>query len=305
MTPSSSWPTYQATASRSGYHPTQQPPAEPLSCAWTFDTTSVGDDEWGIQGIGSGSPVVGDGIVYFTNDAGVIFALDTETGSQRWVYTDDENVHTTTSPTLTGETLFVGIDDTLYALDPETGAQKWSVTIDGESIHGSPTVIDDFVVISGGNVYGINQMSGDIAWVTETSGETTTSPAALGETVYIVDDTELQAIDVQDGSEIWTTNVDCEFATTPVVDETTVFVGGEDGSLAAIDANGGETRWTKEICNEIEAAPAVANGVVVVGNAGLWDEHNALHALDAQDGSIKWSFGDTRFSIQSASGCGR
>jgi outer membrane protein assembly factor BamB len=143
-------------------------------------------------------------------------------------------------------------------------------------------------------------MSGDIAWVTETSGETTTSPAGLGGTIYIVDDTELQAIDVQDGSEIWTTNVDCEFTTTPVVDETTVFVGGEDGSLAAIDANGGETRWTKEICNEIEAAPAVANGVVVVGNAGLWDEHNALHALDAQDGSIKWSFGDTRFSIQSA-----
>ena len=300
MTSQPVWPTVQATPARSGYHSTEQVPTQPLMCNWTFDTTTTADDVVGVRGIGNASPVIGTELLYFANDAGNVYALDIETGEQRWRYTNSDPVHSVSSPTQAGNTLFVGIDDKLHALAADTGARKWAATIGDGAIDGSPTVVGDIVVAQSEQVHGIDRETGTIEWTVETNGGRQSVLAAMDKMVYVVDTTQLHAIDGTDGSTKWMTELDCELSTSPVVSDTTVFVGGEDGTLTAIEADSGQTNWRVDVGTEIEASPAVANGTIYIGTAGVFDGKNNLYAIDAADGTIEWTFGDTLEPIRSA-----
>ena len=300
MTSQPVWPTVQATAARSGHHPTEQTPTQPLMCNWTFDTTTTADDVVGVRGIGSASPVIGGETLYFANDAGNVYALDIETGVQRWRYTGSDSTHSASAPTRAGNTLFVGIGDELHALDPDTGIRKWAATTGDSAIHGAPTVVGDIVVVQSEQVHGIDRATGTVEWTVETNGGSQSVPAAVSETVFVADETQLYAIGSTDGSKKWTTDLNCELSTSPAVGDTTVFVGGEDGTLTAIEIDSGKANWSVDIGTEIEASPAVANGTVYIGTAGVWDGKNNLYAVDAADGTIEWKFGDTLEPIQAA-----
>lgn len=294
------WPTYQATAARTGHHPTQEPPSQPLQCQWTFDTTAIAEEDTGVSGIKKASPTIGDETLYFTTDAGDVCALDIDSGTSRWQYTVEDYIWISTAPTITDDNLFVGFDSVLYAFDRDTGNIEWSVTTGEEAIRGAPTVVGDLVVVQSDQVYGIDRETGAVEWAVETTGDMQSYAAVIDETVFVAAAAQLYAIDATVGSKVWTTDLDNKIATAPVATEKSVFVGDEEGSLFAIDPNIGEKEWCVDVGTDFVAPPAVANGSLFIGNAGVWDDRKNLYALDTEDGTIKWTFGESSECVKSA-----
>lgn len=74
------------------------------------------------------SPVIAEGIVYFSaNNAGV-YALKAETGAEVWHYPEEGTFKALASPAVADQLVYVNADDgNLYALDAATGELKWTI----------------------------------------------------------------------------------------------------------------------------------------------------------------------------------
>lgn len=97
-----------------------------------------------------------NGRVFVGSERGAVYALDTQTGKQKWVF--DTGSRVASSPTGVGETVFVGSDDSnIYALDARTGQEKWRYETDGV-VRSSPTVVNGtlFVGSYDGRVYALH-----------------------------------------------------------------------------------------------------------------------------------------------------
>ncbi|MBP7615386.1 MAG: PQQ-binding-like beta-propeller repeat protein, partial [Steroidobacteraceae bacterium] len=136
--------------------------ADRLGLAWTFDDFVVrGRTHRGTQA----TPLMHDGVLYFTGPWSVVYAIDARTGARRWTY--DPEVEgawarrtccdaVNRGVALWKGTIYVGtLDGWLVALDAATGKLRWRVDtlIDrtrSYSITGAPRVAGDNVVIGNG-----------------------------------------------------------------------------------------------------------------------------------------------------------
>ncbi|MBI1789259.1 MAG: PQQ-dependent dehydrogenase, methanol/ethanol family [Acidobacteria bacterium] len=114
------------------------------------------------------TPLVADGVMYFTDPPSNVVAVDAETGRQYWRYArvlpPKINVccgQVNRGVAIAGDRVFVGtVDAHLVALDAKTGAVLWDVQVadyrTGHSITVAPLIVKDMVIsgISGGE-YGI------------------------------------------------------------------------------------------------------------------------------------------------------
>jgi quinoprotein glucose dehydrogenase len=84
------WPVYGGNADGSRWSPLRQVTREnvtSLAVAWTFDTGESAPDFASREETKfEATPIVVDGTLYFATPLGRVFALDPETGAQRWVY---------------------------------------------------------------------------------------------------------------------------------------------------------------------------------------------------------------------------
>jgi alcohol dehydrogenase (cytochrome c) len=114
------------------------------------------------------APIVVDGTMYMTTAYNHVYAIDTDTGRERWHYKHKMGPVTTfccgpnnRGVAISGGRLFMGtLDSKLVALDAKTGALLWQVQIadpeKGYSETMAPTVIEDKVLIgTNGGEYGI------------------------------------------------------------------------------------------------------------------------------------------------------
>src|SRR5262245_56737400 len=123
---------------------------------WSFETGLARGHE--------ATPIVHDGVLYFTGSWTLVFAVDARTGKQLWKY--DPEVEKITAQkaccdvvnrgvALYKGRVYVGVlDGRLVALDEKTGAPVWSVvTVDQQrpyTITGAPRIVDGKVIIGNG-----------------------------------------------------------------------------------------------------------------------------------------------------------
>src|SRR6185436_4230568 len=82
---------------------------------WSFDATNW---VWG-------GPVIQNGVVYFTDISGTIFAVDTASHAQIWAVKPGGAIRAT--PAVTADALYVGdYDGRLLALNLADGSLKWN-----------------------------------------------------------------------------------------------------------------------------------------------------------------------------------
>jgi quinohemoprotein ethanol dehydrogenase len=155
-----------------------------LGLAWTFDDFVVrGRTHRGTQA----TPLMHDGILYFTGPWSVVYAVDARTGAARWTY--DPEVEgawarraccdaVNRGVALLDGTIYVGtLDGWLVALDAATGQPRWRVDtfIDRTRsyvITGAPRVAGDKIVIGNGGaelgvrgyVSAFDAATGRLAW---------------------------------------------------------------------------------------------------------------------------------------------
>jgi glucose dehydrogenase len=118
-----------------------------LGVAWRFPLTAVSG-----YGACSANPIVTEDTVYLQDMVGNVFAIDRETGEQKW--SKEYNV-TTVGPNgvAIGYGLVVGTigSGSLFALDAETGDEVWNVDLPtpfNEGIDMAPAIYDNTVYVS-------------------------------------------------------------------------------------------------------------------------------------------------------------
>src|SRR5437588_3741861 len=117
----------------------------------------------------SGTPLVDGNAVYIAVGAR-IYALDRETGNQKWKFPTVENVdgYFQGSPVMCDGVVVTETGHTVYGIDPATGLQKWYFKLpDAQtSIVGQPVATTKSVVFKLGeeNLMAVNGADGKATW---------------------------------------------------------------------------------------------------------------------------------------------
>ena len=101
----------------------------------------------------SSTPAVVDGIVYYSDFAGWLKAVDAVTGIEVWS-TRLQTTMLTPSPFVSGDSVYIAGDNSnVYAVNRTTGAVRWAVAIETtpfNRIWSSPMVVGDTLLIGAG-----------------------------------------------------------------------------------------------------------------------------------------------------------
>jgi outer membrane protein assembly factor BamB len=131
------------------------------------------------------SPAMGDGIIVFGTNGGIIIAVDPVTRKEKWRY-DTGISDILSSPLIAEGNVFVGSNDgNVYALAATNGTLKWKYSI-GSNIQSSPSYKDGTIFIGSrdSNLYAIDAGTGNLKWKVQTSGYVDSSPAISNDIVY-------------------------------------------------------------------------------------------------------------------------
>ena len=234
------------------------------------------------------SPTLGKGVIYIGSADGNLYAVDVESGRERWRFATGDRIRST--PTVSGGRVYVGSwDGRVYALDASTGEEAWRFDT-GNRVQGSPAVAAGRVVVGSrsAKLFCLDAGTGEEIWIhTHEDGSwVESSPVVVDGIVYVgsSDALELIAFDLATGEEIW------HFATggwswgTPVVTDDAVYIGAISASpyyfegvdLAAgfyqVERKTGRERWRMSpepiegyVTGGVFASPVILDGVVYVG----------------------------------------
>jgi polyvinyl alcohol dehydrogenase (cytochrome) len=254
-----------------------------LKPKWIFTTAG---------NVSARAAVAGNG-VYFPDWSGQLYRLDAASGAAVWsrsLMTDygfapapgSENVVARTSPTVAGDTVYIGTLATasgayLLAIDKATGALRWKTQLDTHplSVDDSSPVVFDGVVYVGvasieegaainpaysccsfrGSVLAINAATGAVIWKQYTIPPGYTGGAVPGST--IIPDPLRGQIYVTTGNQ-YSTPTDPAFVAcvggTKTEDKFTTCLSPDDhiDSVLALDMKTGALRWSHRLSNADE-----------------------------------------------------
>ncbi len=215
---------------------------------WTYPLTTTDY----IPGNIYGAVVLNDGVLYFGDGKGMVFALKAEDGRPYWpapvrtqariwssVVVDDQNVYAASQ------------DHSLYAINKKSGNQVWKFPSDGtvvDALVGSPTVYSGTVYAGsfGGVLYAVDAATGHLKWSIKVDGGLWDGPAMADGTLYFGDQAgNVYARDAATGQNAkWSAKVDGGVKMTPLVDDGIVYVGTDRSLMYAFKADSGQSIWS-------------------------------------------------------------
>jgi outer membrane protein assembly factor BamB len=189
-----------------------------------------------------------DGVVYIASLSGHLFAIDQQTGTEKWKFKSSMPI--ASLPAIAdGVLYFVSSAGSLAALDIATGQPKWVFAAEYErkfeakGLHGYPSAAQT---------------------IPDARDVFTSSPAvANGKVFFGSGDGNIYAVDAKSGILQW------KFATrdvvhaSPAVAGGIVYIGSWDGVLYALDATTGRKKWDYPTSKSwVNGTPAVRDGAV-------------------------------------------
>lgn len=220
---------------------------------------------------------------YVASFRGFIYALDTRTGTTRWLR--DAQSELVSGVAVDGPTIYVGTrNDQLVAAAADDGDTVWSVRLEGE-VWATPYVDgeDLYATSLDGIVYKLNKESGEEIWRFE--GAKSGIAGRIGkddETVYVgAFDNKLYAINDEDGTMKWSFEADNWFWATPIERDGVVYAASLDGKMYAVNTDDGSPAWESgfDTGAPVRSAPVIGgDGLLVVSRDGQ------LYKLDLESG---------------------
>ncbi len=229
------------------------------------------------------SPAI-DGRTVFIGTGFNLFAIDADTGVQRWKTKMDYAGES--SPTVANGRVYIASKENhLYAFDATSGEQLWFYKTDG-LLFGSPSVTDGAVLIGGddGDLFSIAPENGHLNWKITLDSAIYSTPAIADGRVFVTTKAQtISAIDLKTGALIWSYPVGG--SSSPAVAGGMVFVGSDDGALYAIDAEkGGTPLWLFATGSPSVQSPVVAGDEVFVAAGPM------LISLALATGEVVWQY---------------
>ncbi|MBM2825134.1 MAG: hypothetical protein HW402_798 [Dehalococcoidales bacterium] len=169
------------------------------------------------------SPVAIDGIVYFSNISGRLYAIAGDARS----WPEEKNIRP----------WWAMVWAWGYApRPPDASGFLWRLQVDTITTS-SPVVADGILYLaSDRKLYSIDINGREKSLVFEAGGSIRSSPAIVGTTLYVgSDDGRLYAVDTTTGKKLWEIITGGEIISSPAVTNATVYIGSHDGKLYAIE----------------------------------------------------------------------
>jgi len=210
--------------------------------------------------VGTETPL--DGPIRLDEPARTVYALDADTGEQRWNHS------------VSADTGLAAANGTVYV---------------GESVGGpfSPT---------SSRLHALNVTTGEAEWNYSTTGTVSTVAVQNGTVYGTNDEGHAFALDAATGAEVWNRSVSTTtrgiFAPRPTVSDGTLYLATDGQNVTAIDAATGAFEWNHSTGGRVAPFTAVVNGTVyvpVLPPLGAFEEGGVVLGLDADTGTPKWS----------------
>ncbi|MCI0438205.1 MAG: PQQ-binding-like beta-propeller repeat protein [Chloroflexi bacterium] len=196
---------------------------------WTFRT---GDKVWS-------TPAVSDGVAYFGSLDHNFYAVDLETGQEKWRYDRSEGAIAASPLVHNGRVYFGSFDKIFYALDALTGQVVWQ--FDGaRNWYWAKAITDGTTIYApslDNNLYALDINTGALKWTLETGGAIAGSPALVGNDKIAVpsDDGRLRIARLADGVELADCNIGEQLRTPIVAMNDVIYFGVRpDSSIRAL-----------------------------------------------------------------------
>ena len=154
--------------------------------------------------ISSRTQVIATQDMLFISTARGLYALDAETGDERWVYPTEMPLGN--SPTVVSGVAYVGgTDKKLHAVNVADGARRWTYAAEGGFLT-NPLVVNGVVYAGSrdGYMYAVDAWTGALRWKYKTGAEILFSAAYKDGTVYFAsNDMRVYALNAVTGSLVW------------------------------------------------------------------------------------------------------
>ena len=230
------------------------------------------------------SATVAPGTVYIGSADKRLYAVDAETGRERWHFDTQGIVRST--PAVADGLVFIGsYDHHVYAVDAKSGALRWKFdTL--QAVVSSPLVVDGTVYIGsrGSDLYAFDAATGKVKWKFFYWSSWVESSARLHKGVLYVGSSDYQqllAIDAASGKRIWNTGTDGSAWSSPAVTDDHVYIGvvgvvpyfiEHRGGFLAVERATGKVAWRfpmsvipGSVDYGVASSPAVDQGLVLFG----------------------------------------
>ena len=287
------WPTFRFTADRTGVAPFRHRP--PYRRIWMFRARNLIEFP----------PAVAYGRLYFTNNSGVLFAVNAQTGKRAWRYESGRCV--ASSPAVSNHVVIQtflmrppckretvrGLTGEVVAFAAGFGRIRWRRTI--APTESSPLVANGIVYVGDwrGVVHALDERTGETRWTFRTRGQIKGALALSGNLLVVGSyDHHVYALDARNGRLRWRAGAieralyrRGTFFSTPAIAHGRVYVGSTDGRVYSLGAQSGQVRWVRATGGYVYSSPAVWNRTVYVGSYS-----GRFFALDAATGDVRWEF---------------
>jgi outer membrane protein assembly factor BamB len=257
---------------------------------WKFDTHGgavardlPGPKSEAYDNQASGATVSG-GVVYIGSADKKLYAVEAETGREKWHFDTGGIVRST--PAVADRLVFIGsYDHHVYAVDAAGGALRWKFdTL--QAVVSSPLVANGTVYIGSrsSDLLALDAATGKVKWKYFYWSSWVESSARLHKgTLYVgsSDYQQLFAIDAASGRRIWNTAVDGSAWSTPAVTDKHVYIGvvgvspyfiEHHGGFLAVDRATGSIVWRFPMTQipgavdyGVASSPAADQGMVFFG----------------------------------------
>ena len=259
------------------------------------------------------SPAVADNKVFFCTigttsvPSRKVYCLSQSSGSQVWMRTIGQGglVENFGSPGVdAGKVILYGGDGLLYCLDESDGHTVWTAGVG--NVAGAPAIVGGYVYVAADNwlLKALNENTGVQVW-SYYEGKPMHGNTVYGSRVFTSTNEAVLAIFTSSGSFSWRRALGGGFipCSSPSAAYSQVFVLALDGTrdrVYALSQTGSEN-WHRDLGTYGgstpffgHSSPAIADNKVFVGS---WD--HKVYALDADDGSILWSYSTGDFVVSS------
>ncbi len=203
-------------------------------------------------------------------------------------------------PLVVGSVVYIcvsgGVPGVLYALNAANGALRWSRETGCQSVDipfadGAQPILTDGMLYSG--MYGLAPADGSVRWQLPPQLANSTIGAVADGVAYVYNDNALSAVRLTDSTVAWTYTLDASIGSRPVPVGAHLYVGDIAGNSPpavtpglpdtyAVDTRTGAVLWRSPTGSVAGSSPVEVAGLVYIGG------DNALDALDAATGAIRW-----------------
>src|SRR5918996_2997887 len=155
-------------------------------------------------------PVIAYGRLYFTNNPGVLYALEAGTGKRVWRAGAQERLgsrgrFSSTPAVAYGRVYIGGTDGKVYSFGATSGKVRWSHDT-GDFVYSSPAVWRRRVFIGSysGEFYAFDAATGKVDWRFRANGPISGSPTVIDGVVYFATlEERTYAVDARSGKQLW------------------------------------------------------------------------------------------------------